>query len=285
MILAVNGFLRKSELVQLEFDHMQICDDMYLLKVSRKKGIGAKKLTTFIINDPVSVNVMNSYFSKFPEGLRTGRILKRMDKNNRIVNQVIGENTIATYPKMIATFLKLPNACDFTSHAFRRSAATIYADSGATLPQLKAGGGWNSSTVAESHINDSVASKKHIAHAFNMSPEKSYEKRSNPLVETGRMYSPGALHIEFSNSMSNNVTVVIPNSVYSRQCMHEVTKFPAPLPLEETTATKVKKVEEVQAIEETTATKVKKVEEAEAIEKPDQVQLPLKRIRKRKELD
>ena len=61
--------------------------------------------------------------------------------------------------KKVATFLKLPNPSLYTGHAFRRSSATLLADSGADLSLLKRHGGWKSTSVAERYIEDSLNTK------------------------------------------------------------------------------------------------------------------------------
>jgi integrase len=77
--------------------------------------------------------------------------------------QNIGENMIAKVPKEIATYLKKPHPEEYTSHCFRRTAATILAESGASLPELKIAGSWNSSTTAESYISTSLRTKRTIS--------------------------------------------------------------------------------------------------------------------------
>jgi hypothetical protein len=59
--------------------------------------------------------------------------------------------------------LNKPNLKEYTSHCFRRTAATILAESGASLSELKIAGAWNSSTVAESYIATSLRTKRTIS--------------------------------------------------------------------------------------------------------------------------
>ncbi|XP_026331776.1 hemicentin-1-like [Hyposmocoma kahamanoa] len=78
-------------------------------------------------------------------------------------------------PKEIAKFLNLPDPDLYTGHSFRRTSATLLADSGADLLTLKRHGGWRSSTVAESYVEDSVRNKSNICtqitHAINLEPQ------------------------------------------------------------------------------------------------------------------
>ncbi|KAJ8968746.1 hypothetical protein NQ317_004450 [Molorchus minor] len=47
---------------------------------------------------------------------------------------------------------KLPNPEIYTGHSFRRSSATLLANSGEGLTDIKRLGGWKSTTVAEGYI-------------------------------------------------------------------------------------------------------------------------------------
>jgi integrase len=76
-------------------------------------------------------------------------------------------NTLASYPKKIAEFLKLESPISYTSHAFRRSAATWMADNGIDLINLKRFGGWKSDSVAQGYVAESVGNKTKIARLLN----------------------------------------------------------------------------------------------------------------------
>jgi hypothetical protein len=64
---------------------------------------------------------------------------------------------------MVATFLGLPNVEQYTGHSLRRSSATILANTGGNVTDLKWLGGWRSSTVAEGYVEESVENKIQIA--------------------------------------------------------------------------------------------------------------------------
>jgi hypothetical protein len=81
---------------------------------------------------------------------------------NKFINKKAGE----TYLKAIST--EIPFLIDrkedyFTNKVFRRSAATIGANSGLTFNQLKAGGNWSSDRIVQLYINSSNFLKKQIS--------------------------------------------------------------------------------------------------------------------------
>lgn len=76
---------------------------------------------------------------------------------------MVGKNTFGQIPFKIATYLKLPTPKDYTGHCFRRSSATLLANAGEDILNIKRHAGWKSTTVAEGYIEDSVANKMKIA--------------------------------------------------------------------------------------------------------------------------
>ncbi|KAJ3655435.1 hypothetical protein Zmor_014567 [Zophobas morio] len=82
-------------------------------------------------------------------------------------------------PSVVAEFLNLPNPKDYTGHCFRRSSASLAADSDVDLISLKRLGGWKSSSVAESYIEESVERKKKICR--QLLGEKQNESSTNTL--------------------------------------------------------------------------------------------------------
>lgn len=84
-------------------------------------------------------------------------------KKGKCSMQPVGKNTMGKLPSVVAKYLKLPNPEGYTGHCFRRSSATLLADSGADLLAVKLHGGWRSSSVAEGYIEESVQNKIKIA--------------------------------------------------------------------------------------------------------------------------
>lgn len=84
-------------------------------------------------------------------------------RNGKCSSQVVGKNTFGQILFKIATYLKLPTPKDYTGHCFRRSSATLLANAGEDILNIKRHAGWKSTTVAEGYIEDSVANKMKIA--------------------------------------------------------------------------------------------------------------------------
>lgn len=120
---------------------------------------------TFIIKNPDAerdyVTICSRYIMLRPEKIPHSRFFI-FYSNNKCSTQPIGKNTFSKMPQMIASFLNLEDAAEYTGHCFRRTSASLLADSGVDTDVLKRHGGWRSATVAEGYVENSVNNKKTI---------------------------------------------------------------------------------------------------------------------------
>lgn len=84
-------------------------------------------------------------------------------QNNQCTMQPVGKNIFGILPQKVAAFLNLPDSSLYTGHCFRRTSASLLADSGASVDVLKRHGGWKSAAVAEGYVENSINNKKTIA--------------------------------------------------------------------------------------------------------------------------
>jgi integrase len=84
-------------------------------------------------------------------------------KNGKCSTPPLGRNTFGSIPSKVATYLNLPDPKSYTGHCLRRSSATLLADSGGDITDLKRHGGWRSGTIAEGYIEDNIQNKLKIA--------------------------------------------------------------------------------------------------------------------------
>ena len=85
---------------------------------------------------------------------------------------------IASILEFIANYLNLENPEQYTGHCFRRSAAIVLADSGASMSTMKRQFRWRSSTMAEGYISQSKKYKMDVAKSLPLRhPQKEREKR------------------------------------------------------------------------------------------------------------
>lgn len=160
VIFALQGACRRAELCNIILD--DITDSGSLLVVTLKYTKTKKKRIFTITDDLNGYQLYQKYIRLRPTHVNHNRLFIHY-ANGKCTIQSIGINTIAKIPAKIATFLNLPNASEYTGHCLRRTSATLLADSGADIMTLKRHGGWKSSNVAESYIEESIQNKCKIS--------------------------------------------------------------------------------------------------------------------------
>ena len=122
------------------------------VKYSVSKQPGAfHKTNTFLVPKPHDIYVTNY----LKETNRIGRVFKNFNKNFTI--QPMGVRTIALVPAAVSKFLNVEGS--FTGHCFRRSAATILAENGATSVQMKTLMNWKGESTALNYIDHTKRSR------------------------------------------------------------------------------------------------------------------------------
>jgi len=157
LIFGIQGACRKHELCDLTVDNIFDKGDMVLVKIPKTKN---DKPRSFIITEDF-YQIYKKYVALRPSDVESKRFFFNF-KKGKCSKQVIGINTIANFPKIVATYLKLEKPENYTSHTFRRTSATLLADSGASILDIQRQGGWKSSTVAASYVEDSLGNKKKL---------------------------------------------------------------------------------------------------------------------------
>lgn len=126
-------------------------------------------------------------------------------RNGQCSTQPVGINTVDMIPTRIATFRGLEGPALYTGHCFRRSSATLLADSGADLYVIKKHGGWKSDSVAEGYVQSSITSKLKIAE--KILGQSSTAKKDTIGASVERHFSVAtdisAQNIAVNNSTSN----------------------------------------------------------------------------------
>lgn len=151
-----------------------------LIKIPDNK---TKKPRSFVINETY-MPLYRKYVACRPENFESCRFFFKYS-NGKGCRQVVGVHQFGKMPQIVAKFLNLPNADEYTGHRFRRSSATILVNAGADLIALKRHGGWKSSTVAEGYIEESFTNKVDIADKIfrGGSDKEKSANNSNIIVE------------------------------------------------------------------------------------------------------
>lgn len=134
---------------------------------------------------------------------RTFVVTNERYSKGRCFNQNVGINKIGEIPSKIAQFLGKNDPKKYTGHTFRRTSATLLADSGSNITCIKRHGGWKSTSVAEGYIEDSLTNKimtcNKISDCQAPSSNKEVHNELNDEFANNVVYQPSA-----SNSVGEN---------------------------------------------------------------------------------
>lgn len=157
LIFGVTGACRIQELTNITVKDIENHGQMLLVKIPITKN---KIPRSFTIHGPF-YEIVKKYESLRSPKAKNDRFFLNY-QNGKCTCQPIGINKFGSMPKEIAKFLDLADAESYTGHSFRRTSATLLANSGADIMTLKRHGGWRSNNVAESYVEDSIQNKKEI---------------------------------------------------------------------------------------------------------------------------
>lgn len=160
-IFGISGACRRQELSNILIDDIQDATTALIITIPECKNKIPRTFTVVDNKDqiPSFLQIYRKYASLRPPVTNHRRFFIYY-KNNRCTKQPTGINQFGKIPSLIATFLKLHDPDSYTGHCFRRSSASLLADSGADITAVKRLGGWKSSTVAEGYIENSLENKK-----------------------------------------------------------------------------------------------------------------------------
>jgi len=175
----------------------------FLIGLARSKTDKCSAGFAFVAaSDPISPRCPVKLFSEYQaqiEEPHEGRLFVQY-RNGKFVKQVHGKSWFSKLPFRIATFLNKQDASKFTGHSIRRTSATLLADSGESLPNLKRFGRWKSDSVAEGYIDDSVGVKRKFATELQNIQISNKEQRT-PTVSTPEV------PVYFNNLSNCTVTI------------------------------------------------------------------------------
>lgn len=168
--MGVSGACRCCELTNLKINDVEDRGAHLLVSIPDTNTGGSRKFT--IMEEGFSINTVETcrkYMSLRPKKLSNDRFFLRYT-NQKCTSQPVGINTLSKVPSRVASFLNLANAEAYSGHCMRRTSTTLLANKGADLTTIKRHGGWRSSAIAESYIEDSISNKLDIARKIQGTP-------------------------------------------------------------------------------------------------------------------
>ena len=162
-IFGLAGACRREELMKITIDDIVDKGDFLLVRIPDSKNHTSR---SFVISNEVNDGKYVAVYRKYANLRKLGTPHKRFFvhyKKGVCTIQCVGINTFGKFPSEIAAYLKLPNPELYTGHSFRRSSATMLADSGEGITNIKRLGGWKSTSVAEGYLEESTELRKNMS--------------------------------------------------------------------------------------------------------------------------
>lgn len=161
-MMGVFGALRRDELVKMRFTDVRDVGGHIIVNIPVTKTDKGRSFIIIEEDEMCALELIRQYISLRPEGVSDDRFFL-CQKGKRCTSQPVGKNTFGKVPCKIAQYLGLADATVYTGHCLRRTSATLHSDAGGSMTGLMQLGGWKSSTVARSYVDDSECSKRENA--------------------------------------------------------------------------------------------------------------------------
>lgn len=207
LIIGISGACRCDELLNMKMGDLEILEKSIMIVIPVTKTYTSR---TFAITKSEWIKIIKQYYD-LHKTIGSDRFFLQI-RNGKITNQPCGHNAIGGFPKKIAAFFKLENAHGFTGHCFRRTSATLLANTGGDILQLKKLGGWKSSAVAEGYVENSLHGQVKIA---NMLSHTENPGTSASLSTSETQYNVKQQHgltLTVHSNENSNVTINIYNN-------------------------------------------------------------------------
>lgn len=214
MLFGIAGACRRDELYNMKIEDIKDNGSYISVVIPNTKTNIQRSFT--IVNQENDIDMINyleivrKYLNLRLQYSKLSQLFLSM-RNGKICNQVVGRNTIGSWPSKIAKCLNLAEPQLYTGHAFRRSSATFLANKGVDVLGLKRHGGWRSSSVAEGYVEDSIHNKLEFSRKI---------LHENPENISKNIETPSA-SISFQNTeVSNTENTVLEDTVFAKVPMN-----------------------------------------------------------------
>ncbi|XP_061723705.1 uncharacterized protein LOC133529938 [Cydia pomonella] len=179
VILGIMGACRRQELHNLKNNNIIDAQETLVVHIMNTKN---RIDRTFTVTGKY-YHICKKYMILRPDNCNDLNFFVRY-ANGKCFAQNIGLNTFGQLGKNVASYLGLLNPELYTGHCFRRTSATLLVDAGGDVTSLKRHGGWKSTTVAESYIDNSIASKKKNVKYINEFHRRNYTPETTIHIHT-----------------------------------------------------------------------------------------------------
>lgn len=150
------GAFRRSELVAIQYDHLQFMPQGLEILIPRSKtdqvGDGQRCAIPFGDETLCPILALQTWCEKAK--INNGYIFRRTTKGGAISQEAIAAEHLNIILKTLAKHCNLPNAENYSSHSLRRGFATTASQQGASLSAIMRQGRWQHSDTALGYVEE-----------------------------------------------------------------------------------------------------------------------------------
>lgn len=223
--IGLSGALRKCEIYNMKFGDVKQLEGTFLISIPKSK---TNTTGSFAVTSPKDAASPLNYYN-FLERYHRLRVAIGTASDQPYIMQVrfgkctrqrVGQNSIAKVPQIVANSLGLENPKSYTGHSFRRSSTTALAESGADILTIQRHGRWQSSTVAERYMSESVFHRVGVAQriCYEAQTSTSHTEANittsqvvvgpTALADSVPHVSPFAINLGNNNTFTGNITFI-----------------------------------------------------------------------------
>ena len=173
----------------LQLEKVFSCSSGCEITHSRAKQRSDARETKFLVprshSGPNYAGILEEYLSAVRNVI--GKVTGRMwftGRNDIFIQSPMGKNYLSNVPHEMAMRLSLENPANYTFHSYRRSAATMAANEGASGLQMQQHFGWKNVHMAQEYISTSKVAIKDVASKLAGSGDQEEKKKVESALQT-----------------------------------------------------------------------------------------------------
>lgn len=150
------GALRRSELVALEWQHINFVPQGVEILISRSKTDqeGKGSVCAIPYGNAILCPVTTLHYWLEKSGVSSGPVFCQILKGNKVTTNAISSNSINKIIKLLAIACQLPQAKNYSGHSLRRGFATTASQKGASFSAIMRQGRWRHEGTVHGYIEE-----------------------------------------------------------------------------------------------------------------------------------
>lgn len=168
LLIAFFGALRRSELVNLQVEHLTFSEQGVIITLPRSKtdqfGEGLSRAIPVGHERLCPVRTLKAWLTL--SNVTSGHVFRAITRWGKLENTPLHTDSINTLLKQLADQAGLDGVSELSSHSLRRGFATSAARAGADFTTIKRQGGWQNDATVRGYIEEAGLFEENAAAAL-----------------------------------------------------------------------------------------------------------------------